>query len=766
MIFLPPRPIQPTNGWIIFFALLLLYSSLTQAQPDSRLQSLELQAARAQEREYSYTNKQSAFYYAKSQCDTFRNWFAGWNIAGRKIFSDYQLSTNAGPLYRRQSYERIRPDLALRQWNVADERFYMVDNRNVLIIQLSGKDTLKHWGIYIDFPKEQEMMHGDSRVFELKEQKGWLAITGIGRHYPQYLKGEYTIPAKSKGFALAWAESFREASRLAELANDSAQTWLEQRQKRMSDLAGSTQTASNLPEVDKALSWLQLTLDQLVTEQQGQGIYAGLPWFTQYWGRDQFISLPGTCLVNGQFGLAKQILLNFARFQQLDSTSKDWGRIPNRATPEEIIYNTADGTPRFVSQIWEYVRYSGDSSILEDLYPNVLRSLNGAIRYRLDRFGFLCHEDADTWMDAKKDGKTPWSPRGNRANDIQALWVAQLDATSRMASLVKDNKTARFCDSLAQKVKANFNRMYIRKDGAMADRLKANGQADYSFRPNQLYAMELISNATLRKKISASVWTKLVYPWGVASLNQEDDNFHPYHENWHFYHKDAAYHNGTVWLWNNGMAMQRAIEAGQVHTAWGLFQNMNEQALKKAAYGSLAENADALPMKGYKWSRNTGTFLQAWSNAEHLRVWYTHFCGFRPRLDQSAISWEPRFPDSLTQINQRVWAEGKSFELQYQKVADVTLYQLQAMGNGGTFLFHTPETGSIPFNLPANGIFKLELKGKSWSAKRFSKEKGMQVINSGSVKAKTQERIWPYVKPKLKPGLKSLSHYHQEPIRY
>ncbi len=736
------------------------------AQENTRMQALELPAARAQEREYSYTNKLSAFYYGKSQCDTFRNWFAGWNINGRKIFSDYQLSTNAGPLVRKQSYERIRPDLVLRQWNVAEERFYLADHRNVLIIQLSGKDTLQEWGLHLNLAHGQLMKHGQSLVYELTEQKGWLAITGIGRFYPQARLQTLFVPAKAKGFALAWGDSYQEAAYLAGFASDSAQTWLEQRQQRLSKFAGATQTASNLPDLNKALSWLQLTLDQLVTEQQGKGIYAGLPWFTQYWGRDQFISLPGTCLVNGQFELAREILLNFARFQQTDSSSKDWGRIPNRATPEEIIYNTADGTPRFVSQIWEYVRYSGDTGIVNALYPTVLNSLNGTIRYRIDRLGFLCHEDADTWMDAKKDGKIPWSPRGNRANDIQALWVSQLEATAQLAQIKKDLSIARFCDSLAKQVRINFNRFFLQPNGTMADRLKTDGKADYSFRPNQLYALDLIPQIRLRRKISQDVWTKLVYPWGVASLNQEDDNFHPYHENWHFYHKDAAYHNGTVWLWNNGMAMQRAIEYGQVHTAWRLFQNMNEQALKQAAFGSLAENADALPMKGYKWSKSTGTFLQAWSNAEQLRVWYTHFCGFRPRLNQAAIVWEPRFPDSITQVNQLVWAEGKSFEMQYQRAADMTLYQLHAQKDGSSIHFHTTATGSLKLQLPKQGIFKLELKGGNWKAMVFSPNKGMETIGSGKIKKEQAEQIWPFVKPKLKPGLKSLSNYHPKPIQY
>ena len=136
----------------------------------------------------------------------------------------------------------------------------------------------------------------------------------------------------------------------------------------------------------------------------------------------------------------------------------------------------------------------------------------------------------------------------------------------------------------------------------------------------------------------------------MASRAQTDPQFHPQHENWHYYHKDDAYHNGTIWLWNNGIAMQRMIEYGQKEQAWQLFKNMNRQALKEGAVGSLSENADAHPRTGKHWVDRSGTFLQAWSNSEHLRIWYQHFLGIRPNLMDSVVVVEPRLPQEITHI--------------------------------------------------------------------------------------------------------------------
>lgn len=61
-----------------------------------------------------------------------------------------------------------------------------------------------------------------------------------------------------------------------------------------------------------------------------------------------FISIPGACYVSGQFEVARQILLDFARLQDTDPESPTYGRIPNVAKPDGVYYNTTDGTPRFV----------------------------------------------------------------------------------------------------------------------------------------------------------------------------------------------------------------------------------------------------------------------------------------------------------------------------------------------------------------------------------------------------------------------------------
>ena len=100
------------------------------------------------------------------------------------------------------------------------------------------------------------------------------------------------------------------------------------------------------------------------------------------------------------------------------------------------------------------------------------------------------------------------------------------------------------------------------------------------------------------------------------------------------------------------------IELGQADLAWQLFVNMNEIALTRGVVGGLPENLDAYPHPGESAPRLTGTFLQGWSNAEQLRVWYQGFLGIQPDLEHGVIRLAPRLPEAFgdVEFNSRIGA--------------------------------------------------------------------------------------------------------------
>ena len=614
-----------------------------------RTDELGVNVSAEENREYSYTDKKAGYWYGRTHTEA-ADWYSGWNMAKKRILADYTLSVDGNILDRSEAECTVYPDRLVRKWDNAVETFRMLDNLPIIYIALeTDSDTTS---ISLDRSLiTDSYKSGDVEFFipgEAPDMRIMLAEDG------------------AKGFVLTYGTE-EECRTLLEEFLSRGDELIQERKARINSLVAEyNPVKTNLPELDRALDWITITMDELITEQQGNGIYAGLPWFNEYWGRDMFISMPGACLVTGQFEVAKKILKDFATLQDTDPASETYGRIPNRANLEGILYNTTDGTPRFVIQALELAEYSGDTEFLHELYPAISMSIEASIMNYIDEKGYLTHADADTWMDVKRNG-IPGSPRGNKANDIQALWYQQLVAGSKIAKLLGDEGAAEKWSGLAVMLASNFEYDFCNKEeGYIYDHINADGSADLQFRPNQLYCFDLILDDDFKQQVTRRTWEELVYPWGVASLAQWDQQFHPQHENWHYYHKDDAYHNGTIWLWNNGIAMQRMIEYGQTDTAWELFKNMNRQALHEGAVGSLSENADAHPREGQTWVNRSGTFLQAWSNAEHLRVWYQHFLGIRPDLLNGKIIVEPRIPSEITSIETSVKVGNGTLHYKYK----------------------------------------------------------------------------------------------------
>jgi glycogen debranching enzyme len=460
---------------------------------------------------------------------------------------------------------------------------------------------------------------------------------------------------KAHVIAIATGDTPEASLALARSAARSRSELALRRRGRMERLLAATYAVTPDSRFNRALSWAKLSLDALSVT--GGGIYAGLPWFADYWGRDTFISLPGEALVTGRFAEARRILSLFASFQQRDSLSRDFGRIPNRVTSTDTAYNTADGTPRFVMAAREFAERSGDMRFALTMYPVVLRSIEGTIRYHTDSLGFLVHGDAETWMDAAGP-EGPWSPRGNRANDIQALWSAQLEAGEYFATLIGDVTSARRWHDVLLRLRRNFQRYFVTPAG-IADRLRPDGSADMTLRPNQVFTSRLLDEIR-RERMVDTVVSRLTYAYGVASLSQDDPGFHPWHEYPPFYPKDAAYHNGTVWTWLQGPLISLLCAGGEQETAWQITENSVRQILDRGAAGTQSELLDAIPREGEHEPRLSGTFSQAWNLAEFVRNFYDDYLGARFNRITRTLVLEPRLPAALPAVTARVNAEDEA----------------------------------------------------------------------------------------------------------
>lgn len=762
-------------------ALLLCATRLSAATP-SLLDTLGI-AVQGESRTFVFTNKQTAFFYGETGAEHRESW-QGFNVFGHEFLDDYLLVVDGRTLPRSEAVRTlVYPDHLVREY------------AGGVVEQLRPLDSLAAIGVIITAPAAVTLafvpLFTDGRsapdfALEGEGETGWIALAGHtartrAANYPVWLalhgrsfrvarEEEHsgsrfspmrlTSTGRSKTHVLAFAVGDSRAEAAAQataFCNDPAR-FFRVRRERMEQLLTTTRIQTDNPRFDRAIAWATLSLDALIMNQVTSGIFAGLPWFNNYWGRDTFISLPGACLVTGRFREARAILRSFAAFQQTDPASTDYGRIPNLVTTTDTAYNTADGTPRFVSVALDYIQRSGDSAFAAEISPVVRRSIEGTLRYHTDSLGFLTHRDADTWMDAVgPDG--PWSPRGNRANDIQALWVGQLRAGAAIAGMLGDHATAEAWSKRGDTIAGRFRTWFV-TDSTVADHLRPDGSADYSLRPNQIFTAPLLDPAT-RIAVTGRVAGTLTYPYGVASLWQGDDNFHPYHQNDPWYPKDAAYHNGTVWTWLQGPLIAELCRMGSQESAFVITENSVHQILDRGAVGTQSELLDALPRPGETEPRLSGTVSQAWNLAEFIRNFYDDYLGVRLTVLDHKLVIRPRLPRSLGRVRAVINLDGRGVPVEIapgQETWSVTI-DGRSLRQGGTgTLFFPAGSGSelkVEAEIPPGKILTFQLKGGVVTptikgVKVPSLIRNTEMISTGTV------RGIDLATPNLRPDLRSM----------
>jgi glycogen debranching enzyme len=645
--------------------------------PQASLISLdELRITVSHAREISFTNKVAGFYYTVTHGPQTSGWH-GWHVSSNKILDDYALFLD-GHLLRRTDVANVDvyPHLFTREYRGGiRETVALLDSVNALLVVLHDveADTVDAWPIVGGGLSRSEFLvrSGPRSLFVARAQHPqrtlqsdappWIGMRLMspnaqaqfhdkpleepGRFSPAGL----AVPVHSRQAAmlLVAGDSPEECQALLDRLEPDLRQAVTRRRERMEAVLRRSFVRTNDERFDKALHWAMLSLDALIMRQGRPGIYAGLPWFSNYWGRDTFIALPGATLVTGRYEEAREILQSFAQWQELSPRSSSYGRIPNLVTPSSIAYNTADGTPWFVIALEQYYRASGDSAFIRSMASVLTRAVEGTIANHTDPDGFLTHGDAETWMDAVGPSG-PWSPRGDRANDIQSLWYRQLRAAG---SLVPDSLLAQEWHDRAQRLRSAFLRQFVDStNGLVIDHIRADGSRDVRVRPNQFFVFASPDLLPFPQRTFQAATGELVYTYGIASLSQRDENFHPYHHYEPLYVQDAAYHNGVVWTWLAGPWIDAAVKLGYQDLAFVLTRNMTHQILERGAVGTLSELIDALPRKGETEPRLSGTFSQAWSLAEFVRVFYQDYLGLTMDVPHSRLTLSPRLPQGLDHI--------------------------------------------------------------------------------------------------------------------
>lgn len=395
---------------------------------------------------------------------------------------------------------------------------------------------------------------------------------------------------------------------------------------------------------DDTIQQLVLAADQFIVKrgEDLKTIIAGYHWFTD-WGRDTMISLPGLCLSTGRFEDAKKILSAFAKVV-------DQGMLPNRfqdnGEPPE--YNNVDGTLWYFIAVYKYLKATNDKQfVLEEILP-VLKDI---IDWHFKGTRYNIHVDEDgllysgkegeqlTWMDAKV-GEWVVTPRRGKPVEIQALWYNALCIYEQLLSLSGDQLQAAVIADKAAGAKESFNKQFWYREGEYLYDVIDGENKDSSLRPNQLFAISLpfaLIEGKQAKAVLKIVTEKLYTPVGLRSLPADDERYVAVYggDAWH---RDASYHQGTVWSWLLG-AYVDAVMKTEVKNQKAKVKKVIAAFiyhLNEACIGSVSEIFDAEAPHHPR-----GCVAQAWGVGEMLRVMKEY------ELYKTVVSGKKKIPESV-----------------------------------------------------------------------------------------------------------------------
>ncbi len=319
-----------------------------------------------------------------------------------------------------------------------------------------------------------------------------------------------------------------------------------------------------------------------------KGLYAGLPYFFQFWTRDSAISAKALYLVDKQ----KAIDVLFSNLKP----NKD-GRLPNRLPPSSL--GSADGTG------WTFFRLG---EMFHELPKELKKELSATLvdsiklienNYLIDNL--IYSNPNETWMDTspETDGRKGF------CIEIQALHMAMLNLASQIAI----NSRTNFKKKLNKMIETVRKKMF---DGKMlADRL-----GDFSIRPNIFIAYYVYPELLTKKEweiVFNNALEELWLEWGgLATISKYSSLFHKQYTGTN----NLSYHHGDSWFFINCLAaicMHRLNPKYYKEYIEKIIMACNKE-LHQATLGHICEVSSASEQK------TRGCLSQTWSNALFIEL--------------------------------------------------------------------------------------------------------------------------------------------------
>lgn len=350
------------------------------------------------------------------------------------------------------------------------------------------------------------------------------------------------------------------------------------KKKQAEEILKITSFKSKDPELDMAYNCAKVMLYNLAVDDLG--IYAGLPWFFQFWARDELMCL--------------RALKNIPQIQQLKEKIFDrWLRNcekTGRVSANITLDNKELGTS-LDSFGWLFKR-------AEDIKMSAERKEEMKKLAATDS-SLLINKPFETWMDT--------IPREGARIELQALKMNMFRETGKITG---DKSYKKKEEQLRKEVKERF---WI--GGILLD-----SPNDAAIRPNVFFAhyiypqlLEEAEWASCFENTLKKLWCEWYCGGGISSLDKTSELFVDTYSG----ENNNSYHKGDSWFWLNNLAavsLYRVNKNKFSQYIKKIMQASTNEILWMGAVGHHAELSSA------KQLSSCGCVSQAWSAAMYIEL--------------------------------------------------------------------------------------------------------------------------------------------------
>jgi len=497
------------------------------------------------------------------------------------------------------------------------------------------------------------------------EQAGDGAVLTISAGAVAYERdGWLVLPATSLARCLIVLSSGESAGSAGARIADSLDSFRRSRHERMERVLNSSYLTTSDTVLNKAISWMKLSLDALVVEERDTFAVAGLPWDGSINGRDNAQSIVGLGLATGDYRKTAAILRSLARWQDTVATRQTYGRIPDRIFEGSATYRGADIAPWFVREMYEHVTYANDTNLVRTMFGVVRRSIEGTKNFHADERNLLTHGASETWMGTERfltgGVKGPVGGKGFRAVEVQLLWHFQQLIGSFVAEYVGEPALASSWSRGAATTSEKFNAAFIDTTRRMLyDHLDAAGRGIAAARPNPLLVLEILGNEAVQQNMIRDIFTTMVYPHGVGTLASTDRRFQS--------SAGGSLYSGAVWTWLTGQAVYALTRYDREDLAYRMTRQLAVRSLSADVVGALPQALEVLPPDGEGFPRAAGLQASVTGMAEFVRSVYQDYLGIRIDAPSNLIRCEPKLPPEINEVDFTVFSGVHPLHGTYQR---------------------------------------------------------------------------------------------------